>query len=238
MERVILSHEWRQRWLMLGAAQLVSWLLRGLYMTLRPTYVQQHFACPLRQTGKPFLPTFWHGRLLYVICLYYRQRSTVLVSHSKDGAFISQILACIGGVPAARGSSSRGGARGLLALIKQVRCGYIAGFTPDGPRGPRYQVQPGVVTVAKKTGAAILPVTYNARWKKVLRTWDRFIIPLPFSRVVVVYGAPIYIAAHACDATFEATRQEVETSLRQITEIADGYFQASGKSQRPKRAGV
>ena len=111
-----------------------------------------------------------------------------------------------------------------MEIVRKVHSGYHAAFTPDGPRGPRYTVQPGIVAVAKTTGAAILPVTYSARWRKVFRSWDTFLMPLPFSRVVVVYGEPIYVPATASPTVFQAKQHEVETSLRHITEMADHYF--------------
>jgi lysophospholipid acyltransferase (LPLAT)-like uncharacterized protein len=165
----------------------------------------------------------WHGRALYFLHRYQHQRLTILVSHSKDGEFVSQVLQRFG-VHVTRGSSSRGGAQGLMEIVRHVHSGYHAAFTPDGPRGPRYTVQPGIVAVAKTTGAAILPVTYSARWKKVFHSWDAFLMPLPFSRVVVVYGEPIYVPATASPTVFQAKQHEVETSLRQITEMADHYF--------------
>jgi lysophospholipid acyltransferase (LPLAT)-like uncharacterized protein len=205
------------------SVRLTGWLLRGLFLTLRPVYVEQHCDPRLRNPGGPLLLALWHGRLLYFIPLYRSRPFTVLVSHSRDGEFISRVLRLFGGYTT-RGSSSRGGARALLEVVKRVRQGATAVFTPDGPRGPRYRVQPGIVAVAKKTGVPILPVTYNAAWKKVLNSWDGFIVPLPFSRVVVVYGKPIYVPANASADTFHTKRQEVETSLRHITTIADTYF--------------
>jgi lysophospholipid acyltransferase (LPLAT)-like uncharacterized protein len=205
------------------AVRLTGWLLRSLYLTLRPVYIQRQFERRVWNTGKPVLLAFWHGRMLYFVHLYHRAHFTVLVSRSRDGEFIGQVLARFG-VHATRGSSSRGGTRALLELARRVREGYHAAFTPDGPRGPCYQVQPGIVAVAKKTGAPILPVTYNARWKRVFRSWDRFILPLPFSRVVVVYGEPIYVPPQASAAVLQAKRRELEASLRRVTEIADGYF--------------
>jgi lysophospholipid acyltransferase (LPLAT)-like uncharacterized protein len=214
---------WYDRLLMACLVPVTSWLLRGLYVTLRPVYVQRHYERRAWKGGKPVLLAFWHGRMLYFVHLYRRMRYTALVSHSKDGEFISRVLARFG-AHVTRGSSSRGGARGLSEIVRRVRRGYHVAFTPDGPRGPRYQVHPGVVAVAKKTGLPILPATYSAQWKCVLGSWDSFIVPLPFSRVVVVYGEPIYVPSSASAATFQAKRQEVEASLRCITEIADGYF--------------
>jgi len=161
--------------------------------------------------------------MLYFLHLYHRQRFTILVSRSRDGECVSRILQRFG-VHVTRGSSSRGGAQALLEIARQVHRGYHAALTPDGPRGPRYEVQPGVVALAQQTGATILPVTYSARWKKVLRSWDSFLVPLPFSRVVVIYGEPISVPAGASSAVFQAKRQEVEVRLRQITEMADHYF--------------
>jgi lysophospholipid acyltransferase (LPLAT)-like uncharacterized protein len=211
---------WYRRWLMAGAVRLLTWGLRLLYCTLRPVHVQQHFERCAWNGGTPVLLAFWHGRMLYFLHRYHRQRFTILVSRSKDGEFVTQVLQRFG-VHVTRGSSSRGGAQALREIERKVRSGYHAAFTPDGPRGPRYQVQPGIVAVAQKTGAAIVPVTYSARWKKVFRSWDACLMPLPFSRVVVIYGAPIYVPAQASPAVFQAKRHEVETSLRHLTEMAD-----------------
>lgn len=219
------NEPWHRRWLMTGAVQLVIWGLRLLCVTLRPVYVQQHVERRVWSGGTPVVLAFWHGRMLYFVHLYHRHHLTVLVSRSRDGEFMSRILQRFG-VHVTRGSSSRGGARGLLAIARQVRRGYHAALTPDGPRGPRYAVQPGLVVLAQKTGATILPMTYSARWKKVLRSWDSFLVPFPFSRVVVIYGEPISVPAHASPTVLQAKRQEVEMSLRQITGMADHYFAA------------
>ena len=205
--------------------RLLGWLLRGLMVTLRPEYVQRQFEHQIRSSRLPILFTVWHGRMLYFVKLYQYlgPRVTVLVSRSRDGEVISQLLTRFG-FHTTRGSSSQGGVRGLLAVVNKVRSGMDAGFTPDGPRGPRYQVQPGLVLVAKRTGAAILPMTFSAQRRRVLSSWDAFLLPLPFSRVVVIYGEPIYVPADASAAEMEVKRREVETSLRRITETADNYF--------------
>lgn len=207
--------------------RLLIWVLRGLFVTLRSEYVQRQFEQQAQGARTPILFAFWHGRLLYFLKLYEHlgSRVTVLVSHSRDGELVTQLLSRFG-LPTTRGSTSRGGARGLLTVVNKVRSGIHAGFAPDGPRGPRYQVQPGLVLVAKRTGAPILPMAFGAQWKRVLASWDAFLLPLPFSRIVVVYGEPIYVPADASAAGLEAKRREVETSLRRITETADTYFTA------------
>ena len=214
---------WRSRVLQYGAVQLSNWLLRLLCMTLRPISMQPQVSRRVWEEGKPVLVAFWHGRLLYFIHLYQHQPFTVLVSRSRDGEFLSRVVQRFGG-HTTRGSSRRGGGQGLLEMVRRVRQGWHAIVTPDGPRGPRYQVQPGVVALAKRTGAPILPVTYSAQWKTQLNSWDAFVVPLPFSRLVVVYGEPIYVPGSAAAATLQAKRLELETSLRQITAVADNYF--------------
>ena len=104
---------------------------------------------------------------------YHRQRFTIMVSRSKDGELRQPGAAALW---RARDTwfEQPGSAQGLRAIVRKVHSGYNAGFTPDGPRGPRYTVQPGIVAVAKTTGAAILPVTYSARWKKVFHSWDAY----------------------------------------------------------------
>ena len=206
-------------------ARLLSGLLRGLFLTLRPEYVRRHLEHQLRGHRSPILFAFWHGRMLYFMKLYeyLGSRVTILVSHSRDGEFVAQLLTRFG-FHTTRGSSSRGGARALMAVVNKVRAGMDACFTPDGPKGPRYRVQPGLLLAAKRTGAAILPMTFGARRKRVLPSWDAFLLPLPFSRVVVIYGEPIYVPANASASDLEAKRREVEATLRRITETADNYF--------------
>lgn len=216
---------WRSHVSIVVLAWLAYWLLRGLFLTLRPIYVQRHFEHQTMGTGQPTLLAFWHDRLLYFIHHYRHITGTALVSQSKDGELISQVLAGFG-LHATRGSSSRGGREGLRQLIERVQQGYHGAFTPDGPHGPRYHVKAGLVRAAQRTGAPILPVVYNAKWKRVLRSWDRFIVPLPFSRIVVVYGKPIYVPATGSSSALQEKRQEVEAMLQHITHIADNFFNA------------
>ena len=206
-----------------SAIWLASWLLRALFVTLRPIYVHRHFEQTILHRQTPCILAVWHGRLLYFVHLYRWRFATILVSHSKDGEVLSRLLARFG-LHATRGSSSRHGSQGLLQMVKRIRQGYHGAITPDGPRGPRYQAHPGVVAVAKQTGVPILPVAYGAQWKRVLGSWDGFVVPLPVSRVVVIYGEPIYVPSEASAAVMRAKCQEVETSLRRLTETADGYF--------------
>jgi lysophospholipid acyltransferase (LPLAT)-like uncharacterized protein len=213
-------------WLMPVAIRLAAWLLQGLFWTLRPVYIGEPMLRRLLDNQTPLIAAFWHGRLLYPLRLmqvYRVRRVTVLVSRSRDGEWISQIARRFGVLPT-RGSSHRGGGQSLLEMVRRVQEGYIACVTPDGPRGPRYCVQSGVVTLAHKTGATILPITYNAKWRKVMRSWDGFVLPMPFSRIVVIYGEPICIPPYVTMDGRLVAQQEVEQRLQQITEMADHFY--------------
>lgn len=141
------------------------------------------------------------------------RKLAALVSASKDGALLAAILGRFG-VEQVRGSSSRRGPQALLELTTHAQMGYDLALTPDGPRGPRYVVQPGVIALAQVTGLPIIPVTCNTRAKICLKSWDRFQIPLPFSRCELILNEPIWVRREADSAERENRRRDLETSLR------------------------
>jgi hypothetical protein len=116
-----------------------------------------------------------------------------------------------------RGSSSRRGPQALLELTSWLERGYNLAITPDGPRGPRYVVQPGVVALGQITGAPVIPISYRASRKFTLRSWDQFQIPLPFSRCEIILGKPICFPRDASDAEREVLRKQLEEALLVIT---------------------
>jgi lysophospholipid acyltransferase (LPLAT)-like uncharacterized protein len=141
---------------------------------------------------------FWHNRLLfmtyYFTARYIRRGHNVAVlsSYSKDGEIMTQMETKLGAT-VVRGSSSRKSRQGLLSLYRTALSGASPVITPDGPRGPKYQVKAGLVFLAQKTGFPIIPVTYKIDRALVLNSWDNFIIPAPLSNARVIYGEPIYI---------------------------------------------
>jgi lysophospholipid acyltransferase (LPLAT)-like uncharacterized protein len=139
-----------------------------------------------------------------------------LVSASKDGGFLSEVLRCFGVQPV-RGSSSRRGPQALLELTTWAERGYDLALTPDGPRGPRYVVQSGVTALAQLTGLPIVPVSYNLTWKLQARSWDRFQIPLPLSVCEVILAEPVRVPRQASNEERERRRIELENTLRAIT---------------------
>jgi lysophospholipid acyltransferase (LPLAT)-like uncharacterized protein len=139
-----------------------------------------------------------------------------LVSASKDGALLARILEDFG-VQAVRGSSSRRGPQALLELTTWADRGYDLAITPDGPRGPCYGVQEGVMSLAQLTSLPVVPVSCELRPKIRLRSWDRFQIPFPFGKCVIRFGEPIRVPREAPDAEREALRLELERRLRELT---------------------
>ena len=149
-----------------------------------------------------------------VVYRRHRGKIAALVSASKDGALLAAVLGRFG-VEHVRGSSSRRGPQALLEMATRARLGYNLALTPDGPKGPRYIVQPGVIALAQLSGLPIIPVTCNARRKLCLKSWDGFQIPFPFSRCELILNEPIHVPREADEAVREERRRELETSLRQ-----------------------
>lgn len=166
----------------------------------------------------------WHNRLALALILYRRyvarrdrtRRLVALVSASRDGGLLTRVLELFEVQPV-RGSSSRRGAQALREMVSLGRAGHDLAITPDGPRGPRYVVQDGVISAAQLTGLAIIPVSYELNWKIELKSWDRFLIPLPFCRCEVITGAPIRVPREASPDEREAARKRLEAELRRIT---------------------
>ncbi|HVT59887.1 MAG TPA: lysophospholipid acyltransferase family protein [Thermoanaerobaculia bacterium] len=182
------SGGWRAALLAAAAA----WTIRALRATLR---LRHHGDAALRgweARGEHFILAFWHRHLLLMPYAYRGRRISVLISRSADGELIARAVARFG-VDASRGSSSRGGAGGLRDLLRKAAAGYDLAFTPDGPRGPAGVVQPGVVLAAAATGLPVQPVAIAATRNRRLRSWDRFLVPLPFGTVHFVYGEALRV---------------------------------------------
>ncbi|MFZ0826974.1 MAG: lysophospholipid acyltransferase family protein, partial [Verrucomicrobiia bacterium] len=139
-----------------------------------------------------------------------------LVSASRDGAFLAAILERFGVQPV-RGSSSRRGGQALLELSTWAERGYDLAITPDGPRGPRYVVQDGAMTLAQVTGLPLVPASYHLSWKIQVKSWDRFQIPLPFARCEITIGRILSVPRETTDAEREALRQQLEAELLAIS---------------------
>jgi lysophospholipid acyltransferase (LPLAT)-like uncharacterized protein len=206
--------------------RVVAWLvgtaLKLLAATLR--YRVNGRSGPFELPSEPLIFALWHNRLALCMKLYRSfgrperpdDRLAALISASKDGALLAALLENYRVQPV-RGSSSRRGAQALVELTSWAERGYDIAVTPDGPRGPCYVMQPGVMTLAQLTGLPILPCSYQLNWKIRLKSWDRFQIPLPFARCDVFTGELIRVPRNASDADRDRLRQQLQEALVAIT---------------------
>ena len=171
--------------------------------------------------GERCIYALWHCRMLPLIYASRGLGVAALVSRSRDGELIAGVIERIGYV-AARGSSSRGGQQGFHELVRFAQEGRSLTITPDGPRGPREIVKPGLVWLASLTGLPVLPVASASRGARILRSWDGFRVPRPFATVWISYGEPVAVPAGLDEAGVEAWRQRLEAALRVNTERLSG----------------
>ena len=219
--RVVIPHraKWRQRL----AASLAYGLIRCLAATIR-------FELDDRSglfSGAPkerIIFSIWHNRLALSLIMYRRyvwrhdreRRLAAMVSASRDGGMLARVLEHFGVKPV-RGSSSRRGPQALREMISWGARGYDLAITPDGPRGPCYRVQEGVISTSQLTGLAIVPVACHLNWKIRPNSWDRFQIPLPFARCRITAGPVTRVPRDASEADREILRLELEKTMTEMT---------------------
>ena len=175
----------------------------------------------LIRAGQPFICAFWHGRLM--LAPHGWPKGTpihVMISRHRDGENIVRATRHLGVVPI-RGSGTRGGVAAGRAALRVLKGGGYVAISPDGPRGPRMRVQPGIIALARLSGAPIVPITFGVSRRAVANSWDRFVIALPFSRGVYVWGPPLHVAADADDSARERARIILEERLNALTAEAD-----------------
>jgi len=172
----------------------------------------------VRHRGKESLVyALWHNTQVFLAYAHRAEKASVMVSQSKDGEYIAQIMERMK-LHAIRGSSSRGGGAALREMIRLVEEGGRVGFTPDGPKGPAQTIHGGVVEVARATGRPIIPTSISSGLKLVFpRSWDKFFVPLPFGRIVVAHGKPFFIAK---DLPLEEGKTLVRAELNRIRDRA------------------
>ena len=165
--------------------------------------------------GRQPIMAFWHGRILPATYYFRRRGIVVITSENFDGEWIAGIIERFG-YGTARGSTSRGGLKALLQLVREMEAGKPAGFTVDGPRGPARVAQPGAVWLAKATGNPVVPFHLEASRHWTAKSWDRTQIPKPFTTVSLVMGEPLDVAADAGEAELESARQLLESRLHAL----------------------
>jgi lysophospholipid acyltransferase (LPLAT)-like uncharacterized protein len=206
------------------APALAAAAVRVLGSTLRLTVIGLEALLPTWRERRPVIYALWHGRLLMVPWVGARfasargpRRIRVLASRSRDGELMARFVRRFG-LEAVRGSSSRGGAAAVRQLAAALRAGDDVVLAPDGPRGPRQRVQPGLAALAALTGAPVVPLAFAARPARRLHTWDAFLIPAPFARCALVVGEAVCVRR---DEDREAATGRLERALERTTAAAD-----------------
>lgn len=218
---------WKDKILLFLIPRVYVWILRLLSMTIRQKVLHADYPQSFWKGGQNIIAAFWHQRLLMMPFLPHQGKVGMLISQHRDGEFIAQAVRRFN-IDSIRGSTTRGGISALRGMIRFYNSGGNLAITPDGPQGPKHIVQPGVIELARQTGAPIVPVTYGASCKKVFKSWDNFILPLPFGRVVYIWGEPILVSPDADKEELEEKRLLLQKRLQEITAQADSFFGPSG----------
>ncbi|MGJ8724332.1 MAG: lysophospholipid acyltransferase family protein [Roseibacillus sp.] len=215
------KNEVRGDWKASAVGSAAGWFAVSLAKTLR---LSTAYECNGPSTKGPCIFALYHNRMIGAAAAaapwLALRPGVVLTSASKDGASLAAAMECFG-LGSVRGSSSRRGAAALVTLKKEIEAGKHVCITPDGPRGPRYVVQPGIVKLASLTGVPIIPflVNYESFW--ALGSWDKFQIPKPFSKVQVTFGPEIGIPRKLGREEFEMERKKVEEVMRDSLNLGD-----------------
>ncbi len=205
-------------------AWLAAQFIRLVHMTTQWTVVQPPVTERFLSSGRPFIACFWHGRMLLMrAALPSGTTIHILISEHRDGILISRALANLG-VMTVAGSSKRGGVSAFRSMQRLLAEGQTVAVTPDGPRGPRMRAKLGAIKAAQLAGVPLLPISGAARRRRVLGTWDRFCLALPFGRGVVLWGEPIEVPDEAGRAELERLRLMLEDRLNEMTTEADRRF--------------
>jgi lysophospholipid acyltransferase (LPLAT)-like uncharacterized protein len=200
---------------------LTAQYIRLVHATGRWEVVGGEIPAAFWDQGRPFILAFWHGRILMMPkCWRPEAAIHMLISQHRDGQLIARTVSHFG-IHWLAGSSTRGGSQALRAMLKALKAGEYVGITPDGPKGPRMRASAGIVNVARLSGCPIIPATFAASRRRVLGSWDRFVVARPFAGGVFVWGRPIEVPRDADATTMEACRQAVEAEMNAITRAAD-----------------
>jgi lysophospholipid acyltransferase (LPLAT)-like uncharacterized protein len=212
---------------------LGPWIFRLIGWTIRVQRINEEPLRELLQRKQAFLFCVWHGRLFLPVFLYRNHDIVAMVSQHADGEVIARIVQKMG-YGTVRGSSTRGGEKAFLQLLTHLKNGGRAAMIPDGPRGPRHHLKVGTILLAQRSGAPLVPITYAAKpcWR--FNSWDRMVLPKPFSRAVLLLGEPLHIPEHLTDDELEAWRTEIERDMVHLVRKAEA--QLNGEPSQEKDA--
>ena len=205
------------------APYIAEIIVRITFMTMKIENLHEERARRFWRGDERMILAVWHGRLLMIPIGYKGRMIKCLISHHKDGEMLVRFMRRFGH-GTVRGSSSRGGALAMREMLREIKKVDIA-VTPDGPRGPRFVVQDGIIALARLSGVPIVPVTFGSSKKKIFGSWDAFQLPYPFSRGAFLWGEPIPVKK---EDDLEEKRSELEARLIEMTDYVDTYLSRPG----------
>lgn len=209
--------------------RLYKIIISALGMTCRKKILGQEHLDGLRRDGKNWIYSGWHCTVAVGAWVLRNQNIAIMVSASKDGELISQAVYALGN-RTVRGSSTRGGMKAFMGLLKDIKKGTSAAVTPDGPVGPIFKLQNGIISMAQKTGVPLVPFHVEATKQWVFeKSWDKHRLIKPFSTVVIGYGEPIYIPPKMTEEEQERVRQSFEDRMMQNVKKVQAEVEASRK---------
>lgn len=211
--------EWRASWRKRAEVAAIAGvgypLINALGHTLRWRVDGLHHLDAILASGRQPVMAFWHGRILPATYYFRRRGIVVITSENFDGEWIARIIERFG-YGTARGSTTRGGRKAMLQLVRDMEQGKPSGFTLDGPRGPARVAQPGAIWLARATGNPVMPFHLEASSHWTTGSWDRTQIPRPFSTVALAVGEPLEVPREATEEQMESARQDLERRLASL----------------------
>jgi lysophospholipid acyltransferase (LPLAT)-like uncharacterized protein len=201
------------------AIRLGPWLIRLLRRSYRYRILPPDHSAA---NDSKRIYVFWHGKMIPLLALHIGQKVAVMISEHNDGEIIAQVIARLG-LTSIRGSSTRGGRRAFVNMLTHLRGGQPAAITPDGPKGPRHSVKPGVIQLSAAAGAPLLLINWYAQSKWQLRSWDRFELAKPFAKVTIAYSE---LPAFSANSDLNEAQAQIQQQMQQLE---DRCRQAHGR---------
>ena len=195
------------------APRLLKWLIILIGLTCRKRWLGAEYIVELEKSQQNWIYSLWHNNISYAAFLFRKQNLLSMVSSSNDGRIAAKTIELFGN-ETIRGSSSKGGAKVLFSMMKGIKAGKIGAITPDGPRGPKYQLQNGIISITQKTKVPLIPLHIEATRQWIFKkSWDQHKLPKPFSTIVIGVGKPFMVPEKLDKIQFDIVRVEFEKEM-------------------------